>query len=121
MKKQNYVSNKRSCLYKKSSKTLDHCHKTKLSDFELDKLSIDELKADISNLSKEFDEIQLIPNNEKIDEHFSRIVCIKDALEEKNNKIVQIESNNDEIEYYIKTSHILYNYYDLIEKNNDAK
>lgn len=121
MKKQNYVSNKRSCLYKKSSKTLDHCHKTTLSDFEIDKLSIDKLKADISNLSKEFDEIQLIPNNEKSDEHFSRIVCIKDKLEEKNNKIIQIESNNDEIEYYIKTSHILYNYYDLIEKNNDAK
>jgi len=121
MKKQTYVSNKRSCLYKKSTKTLDHCHKETLSEFENDKMSVDTLKAEISELSKELSEIESIPNSEKSDENFSRIVHINDNLRDKRNKINQIETNNDEIEYYIKTSHILYNYYDLIENNNDSK
>jgi hypothetical protein len=121
MKNQTYVSNKRSCLYRKSSKTLDHCHKETLSDFHNDKLSITRLKEEISNLTEELNGIDSIPNSDKTDDNFSRIVHIKDELTDKRNKITQIETNNDEIEYYIKTSHILYNYYDLVENNNDTK
>jgi hypothetical protein len=121
MKKQENVQNKRSYLYKKSTNTLDCCHKNKIEHFENDKSYIETLKEDLIVLKEQYMLITNIPNVSKSDFDFCEMVRIKDDLEYTKSRIDKIESNETEINYYINTSDILYNYYDLVENNNDSK
>ena len=115
------VNLKRSCNYQKSTNTLDHCHKTNLDIFEQDRTTL-ELKK--NELEKHKQELKLIlekPNNIKTDEEFIQMVTLKEEINSKELDIERIEDNSSELVYFTNTSHILYNYYNLVENNNDNK
>ena len=110
---------KRSCNYKKTSKTLDFCHKHNIEKFEYNRESLEQKNADLENLKEKLQTIVSKPNNEKSDADFISIVTIKDEIKSIECDIDCILSNKDEVEYYTKTADILYNYYDLVENNSD--
>lgn len=110
---------KRSCNYKKTSKTLDFCHKHNIEQFECNRESLKQKSEDLVSLKNSLQAIVSKPNNEKTDSDFIDIVTIKDEIQQIEREIDCILSNRDEVEYYTKTADILYNYYDLVEKNSD--
>ena len=110
---------KRSCNYKKTTKTLDYCHKNNLENFQVNKNKLEQLKNELQKLEKSYESILNIPNCEKSDDDFKNIVIFNDKIISLQNEIHDIENNRSELNYYINTSDILYNYYDLVENNSD--
>lgn len=117
MKKQNVY--KRSCNYKKTSNTLDFCHKNNLVAFDTKRDSLQEKYDRLAQIKQNLHTINEKPNTEKTDEEFKNIVLYMDEIKRIEKYIQSIISNKDEIEYYAKTADILYNYYDLVENNSD--
>jgi hypothetical protein len=117
MKKQNVY--KRSCSYKKTSKTLDFCHKNNIEFFETKRDSLEEKNVLLDSLGLELETIKKKPNVEKSDEDFVNMVLINDKIKQITFDIEKISSNTEEIDYYSNTADILYNYYDLVENNSD--
>lgn len=117
MKKQNVY--KRSCNYKKTSNTLDFCHKNNLESFETNRDSLQEKYNKLTLLKSNLSEIEAKSNIEKTDEDFVNIVVFNDEIKEIEKNIQHILSNKDEVDYYANTADILYNYYDLVENNSD--
>ncbi|QOI90156.1 hypothetical protein QKU58_gp018 [Pyramimonas orientalis virus] len=117
MKKQNPY--KRSCNYKKTSKTLDFCHKHNIEFFETKRDSLDEKYSLLETLNTELLIITIKPNMEKSDEDFVNLVLLNDKIKATERLIHNIMSNKEELDYYANTADILYNYYDLVENNSD--
>jgi hypothetical protein len=117
MKKQNLY--KRSCNYKKTSKTLDFCHKFNIEFFETKRDSLKEKNEVLELLNQDLSIISEKPNIEKSDEDFVNMVLINDKIKAIKVDIDKINSNKEEIDYYSNTADILYNYYDLVENNSD--
>ena len=110
---------KRSCNYKKTSKTLDFCHKHNVEQFESQRESLHEKNVELKRLQDALAEITDKPNECRTDSDFVRIVEIKDDIRAVERDINNIRSNKDEVDYYTNTADILYNYYDLVENNSD--
>lgn len=121
MKKQNVNSNnyKRACNYKKTSKTLDYCHKNNLEKFINNKISLNDRYFELSKLKEELLNIQQKPNDAKTDNDFVQIVNLNDKISLIEQSISSIISNKEELDYFTKTADILYNYYELVENNSD--
>lgn len=121
MKKQNVNSNnyKRACNYKKTSKTLDYCHKNNLETFINNKISLNDRYFELSKLKEVLLNIQQKPNDVKTDEDFIKIVNLNDKILSIEKFISAIISNKEELDYFTKTADILYNYYELVENNSD--
>lgn len=110
---------KRSCNYKKTSKTLDFCHKHNIEQFESRRESLDEKNIELKTLQASLNEILTKPIDSRTDADFVRIVQINDSIRSVEKDINNIRSNKDEVDYYTNTADILYNYYDLVENNSD--
>jgi hypothetical protein len=48
-------------------------------------------------------------------------IYLKEKIQNTEKHIKKIKDSNDELEYYTNTSDILFNYYDLIEKQSKKK
>tara|TARA_B100000575_G_C23100450_1_gene634875 strand:+ start:269 stop:1417 length:1149 start_codon:yes stop_codon:yes gene_type:complete len=100
---------KRRYNYQKTNNTLDTCHEKQLDAFNKKYNSITSLEKELKkvrkNIKNETDENVLFD------------------LEQKEKKILsnisKINSKEDEIDYLVNTSEVLFNYYDSVE-NNDA-
>ena len=110
---------KRSCNYKKTSKTLDFCHKHNIEQFESQRESLHEKNLELKRLQGAIAEIMVKPNESRTDDDFVRIVEINDNIRLVERNIRNIQSNKEEVDYYTNTADILYNYYDLVENNSD--
>jgi hypothetical protein len=90
--------------------TLDHKHK----------LIIDKFNEDTNNLNCYYNELQKFKNNlyqiENEDNSNKKKILLKEKIKNIENKINDIENNNEELDYYIQTINILDNYY--TNKNN---
>lgn len=117
MKKQNVY--KRSCNYKKTSNTLDFCHKNNIETFINKRDSLEENNERLAVLKSDLEQIYNKPNNEKTDEDFKNMVLFNDEIKSIETHIQDIVTNKEEIDYYSNTADILYNYYDLVENNSD--
>tara|TARA_B110000259_G_scaffold39463_1_gene45038 strand:+ start:557 stop:1840 length:1284 start_codon:yes stop_codon:yes gene_type:complete len=115
------VNQKRSCSYQKSTNTLDHCHKANLDLFEQKRETLVLKKGELAKYQEQLKEILEKPNNMKTDEEFIQMVTLNDEIKLKQKEIDRIENNSSELVYFTNTSHILYNYYNLVENNNDNK
>lgn len=118
MKKQNVY--KRSCNYKKTSNTLDYCHKNNLESFENSRETLQEKYDQVALIRSNLSVIEAKSNFEKSDEDFVNIVLFNDQINDIEKNIQHIVSNKDEVDYYANTADILYNYYDLVENNSDT-
>ena len=117
MKKQNVY--KRSCNYKKTSNTLDFCHKNNIETFVSKRDSLQENYEKLAVVKSELEQITKKPNNKKTDEDFKNVVFYNDEIKSIESYIHDIVTNKEEIDYYSNTADILYNYYDLVENNSD--
>ena len=83
------------------------------------KKSITIKQLQLTKCELQLSEIENIENTNKTDKQFNDIVGLNDTISIIKKEIAEIENNRHEIEYFTNTSHILYNYYELVEKNND--
>jgi hypothetical protein len=117
--------------YNKDLSTLDAMHKKVVNEYSI---KIEEEKINLKRI-KELEDIYLNINNKIIDYNKSNEINETDnyyndlwtsnikikeeiiKLKEEINKL----NNNNEIDYYEKTSYILFNYYDMIDKQSNIK
>jgi hypothetical protein len=89
--------------------------------FEQDRSKLETKKDELNTFKKQLETILEKPNNVKTDEEFIHIVTLKEEINKREAEIHNIENNYSELVYFTNTSHILYNYYNLVENNNDNK
>lgn len=110
---------KRACNYKRTSKTLDYCHKNNMEQFENNRDTLEIKQKYLHQLKSELLSINEKANDTKSDNDFIRVVTLNEEILSVESCINKIENNIDELEYYTKTADILYNYYELVENNSD--
>jgi hypothetical protein len=99
--------------YSQESKILDELHSEKISNFITINIEIDKLKKKIFLL-----------NNKLLDKNINytefELNDIKKNINKYENKILNIQNSNDELEYYEKTKDVLIQYYnENTGKDND--
>mgnify|MGYP001326025498 CR=1 FL=1 len=100
---------KRRYNYQKTNNTLDTCHEKQLDAFNKKYNSITSLEKELKKVRKNI-------KNEK-DENV--LFDLEQKEKEILSNISKINSKEDEIDYLVNTSEVLFNYYDSVE-NNDA-
>jgi len=122
-------SSKKRLYVNKELLTLDAMHNkvineyaNKINEEKNIKDKICELNELSSNITKEI--INYNKNNNENDSYYNSLwnsnISIKEEIIKLNNTIKNV-NNIDEIEYYEKTSYILFNYYDMIDKQSTNK
>jgi hypothetical protein len=90
-----------------------------ITSFSTSKESIDEYITTKNNNIFLLNVLVNKPKCELSDFEIKDIVILKDVIKDLEEKINNISSNKEELEYFVNTSDILYNYYDLLENNTD--
>ena len=101
----------------KNDITLAAKHQTIVEKFDLQQEQINKYNAEIDILKK----------LENIDDDNSKLTIkemnnkfdIKDEINSINEKINKIKNKSEEDDYYVKTSHLLFHYYNNLDVNND--
>ena len=117
--KVNSVVQKRSCNYKKTTKTLDYCHKYNVESFEKNQLSLKDCEKALVEVEDKIACIESKSNREKTDEDFVKIVVLNEERIRLGARIDDMTNLSQELTYFVNTSDILYNYYNLVENNTD--
>jgi hypothetical protein len=112
---------KRTCNYIKTLNTLDYCHKSSIMNFDSNNDLLHKFEEELLIINNDISIIQQVPNNIKCDDDFKNIVILYDKHTYITKKINDIKTNKHELQYFINTSDILYNYYHLVENNDDCK
>jgi hypothetical protein len=112
---------KRTCNYIKTLNTLDFCHKSSIMNFDSNNDLLHKFEDELLIIDNDISIIQQVPNNIKCDDDFKNIVILYDKHKDITKKINDIKTNKHELQYFINTSDILYNYYHLVENNDDSK
>ena len=110
---------KRQCNYHISNKTLDVRHKAMIDSFVSKQDDVQSFVETSSAIRDRLEVLKGIPNKELEDSQIKEIITLKDELKHAETEISKIQSNKDEIEYFVNTSEILFNYYDLLENHTD--
>lgn len=113
------TSQKRSCNYKRTTKTLDFCHKQNIDEFAKDKQHIVELEEEYETVDKEISDIERKHPKDCSDDELKRIVYLRERCNYLQSTLDSMRHSLNEINYYVNTSDILYNYYNLVENNTD--
>lgn len=100
--------------YRTEVKTLDELHNKFIGKFDQEKENLKNKNDQIKNLKKELEDLE---NNIKTfsQDEIKKRANLKEEIETLQNDIQKVESNNNEMEYYIKTSDIIFDYYDITE------
>jgi|TARA_B110000211_G_scaffold233033_1_gene298166 hypothetical protein len=131
MNKTKPKKNKRRCNYEKTTHTLDVCHEKKLEDFNKDYNGLSKLQKELKSVRKhikklEFENRESISDTSSEEDDIDNSIILNELHEYKTkenkiqNSINKLTSKKEEIDYLIKTSDILFNYYDSIENNNES-
>lgn len=102
-------------------KTLDIQHNSKLMEFNKLQDTAQDIKSSISHIEKqiqEFKEKQL-SGYEASEEEINVILKLKDEKEYLKNKLHNVIDGKDEIDYYVNTAPILFQYYDVLENGTN--
>jgi hypothetical protein len=110
---------KRHCNYQISNTTLDLRHKSMIDNFSTNEEKYESFNKELNNLKDILSTLQRKPRSELTDEEIHQIIFTKEDIEYVNKEINSIKTNKEELEYFVNTSDILYNYYNLLENNND--
>jgi len=117
-KRINNTANKDNC-------TLNIMHLNIIKDFENKKKEYDDFidKRNSLNKTKDFlsSNILILNNNNILDSNYDNLwnsnILIKEEIIKIDKKIKELKKY-EEVDYYNDTSHILFNYYDMIEKES---
>ena len=110
---------KRHCNYQISNTTLDVRHKAMLDTFIQKNDKIDNHKTKLQELEEKLSKLNDIPRKELTDNEIKEITILRCDIERLQKALVQIQTNKDEVDYFVNTSEILFNYYDLLENHTD--
>ena len=113
----NAQKQKRVCSYTKSSKTLDSRHKEKIDYFNDNKNNINRIKKELDVLNNKLHTIHNKNKEDITDKEYDDIVTLKDELTKYNIALKNIENNTNEIDYFVETCDILFDYYSILDNN----
>ena len=112
--------NKRQCNYKVSSKTLDLRHQTQMKEFSESKNQIEQYEVELKDLTNKYNKLMNREKKDLNDDELLEIIRLKDNINDLNKMIRSINDNIDEIEYFINTGDVLFEYYSLLENSNNS-
>lgn len=104
-----------------NKKTLDIQHTNKLSDFQKLQDHIHELKAEIKCIETslgDFKEKQA-QGYEPTEQEILDQIALQDKREQKQSELNAVVEK-DEVDYFTNTAPLLFQYYDIVEKGNEA-
>jgi len=111
--------------YSKEKSTLDARHQNMLQKMSLREKKVSELKDKKSNINEQLNLLYEANSKFKHDENtecseyntlWNTIIDLRDQLRYIEKEIIDNDTNTDEIDYYEKTGNILFQYYDLLDK-----
>jgi hypothetical protein len=108
---------KRQCNYVISNTTLDVRHKNQLSTFERKKALIAEHTKRIKLLSCRLSNLLSKPICTLSDDELRTKTLLNEELAILTNEVTDLQNDKNELEYFINTSDILFDYYNLLENN----
>lgn len=111
--------NKRQCNYKVSSKTLDLRHQTQMEEFLKNKSQLELYQSELSDLRTKYKHLMEKDKKELNDEELQEMIYLKDRTNELEQLVDSISQNTDEIDYFINTGDVLFEYYSLLENSNN--
>ena len=97
--------------------TIDAKHQEKIKYFQNLNKKVPELKKKLTDLNSEYDEINSIPKCKLTDDQFERYFNLKDEICKIQKEIDEITSNQQQNEYFLKTSYLMHQYYDKFKNN----
>lgn len=112
--------NKRQCNYKVSSKTLDLRHQSQMIDFDEKRNLLKDYSEELETLNSNYTNIQKKSKKDLDDKELMDLINIKDEINSINNKIKNIENNHHEIDYFVNTGDVLFEYYSLLDNSNNS-
>ena len=92
--------------------TIDYKHQQTLKTFEENRKNLSKMKKQLAEMEKSFKKLNRIPNTELSDDDLKTKLELLDQIPKLQEQIDTIEKGKDEMDYLIKTSHILYQYFD---------
>lgn len=90
-------------------KTIDSTHSAQLSTFEENDATCSSLKKKVTELQSELDTLQKMPKRSLTNEQFDRLYEIEEEIKACTQQITSLQ--NAKNEYFLKTGHLLFNYY----------
>jgi hypothetical protein len=99
-----------------TKKTLDTQHVNKLLEFQEKDNIISKLQKEIEIINNN---IQKLKSHELTDAEFEEYMLLQDKLTETKKNLENYQRETDEVEYYIDTASILFQYYDILENGKD--
>lgn len=109
---------KRQCNYKVTSKTLDLRHKTQMDEFQENKSNLAQYQSELKDLNASYSVIISKEKKELTDEDLHNIILLKDKINALEQQINTISTNMDEVNYFINTGDVLFEYYSLLDTNS---
>lgn len=100
-----------------TKKTLDTQHVSKLQSFQHNEAAIADLKTEIEKMIQESVKMK---SDKMTDEEFDSFMILSDKIAEAKKQLEQLEKQGDEVDYYVNTAPILFQYYDILENGKDV-
>ena len=110
---------KRHCNYQISNATLDVRHRAMIETFTHKKNDTVDYLSTKHKLDLELNDLLSIPKKDLTDIEIKCITRTKDDINKLVNILSETQNNKEEVEYFVNTSEILFNYYDLLENHTD--
>jgi hypothetical protein len=105
-----------------SNKTLDTQHSNKIEEFRNEQEHVTDEMSELENINIKLNEFAKIGKSNLNNEQFDEFIQITDRKKELENQLENSHRKSKEIDYYIDTADIIFQYYDIIEKgdNNES-
>jgi hypothetical protein len=111
---------KRKCNYERVQVTLDMCHNKQCTSFADNEQKKQQYEKELDKIQEKINNYESRPFSSFKDEEFEQYHALFDKRKQKKELIKELE-NTSEIDYLTKTGGILFEYYDLVEKQNVNK
>ena len=99
---------------------IDHKHKEIIKTLENQKTELDELYSLYKSKKELYESIEQIPNNIITDEQIDKKFALKIELDQLEKNINFIQNENSTTNYFVRTGHILFNYYNKINQVSET-
>ena len=103
-----------------TKKTLDTQHLNKINEFHERETSMAKLQEEIEIVSNRIKEYKSRGSSQELsDEEFEAFMCCSDKLIDLKKTLEKYDKYDDEVDYYMNTAPILFQYYDILENGKD--